>query len=482
MSVETAANISQLDATLPTSTDVKSEGDDHMRLIKSAIKATFPSVTGITTSGTSNVATLIPTTSMVQSAIAAATVSPAFTGTPTAPTATPGTKTTQIATTAFVLAQSFSATGAESSANKDASGGYAGLTGYSHNFKNAAGTFTSYLANTNTASRTYTYQDKTGSVAHLDDCLTGFRNRIINGDMRIDQRNAGASQTITAAAALAYTVDRFYAYCTGANVTGQQVAGSGNSQNRYQFTGAASVTAIGFGTRLEAKNTYDINSQTVTIEADLANSLLTTVTWTLYRATTIADTFGTLASPTVTQIATGTFTVNSTVTRYNAQVSVPAAATTGLQLVLSVGAQTSGTWTIGNVQLELGSTATTFEQRPIGTELALCQRYYQTSYPVGVAPGTGSVATPYVIEAYANNTIAGFDFGGVSMRTTATVVIYSTSGTVAKVAAFLSGTDTGTTVSAGNISDKGVLTVSDSGTGFAVGAAYRFHWTASAEL
>ena len=52
---------------------------------------------------------------------------------------------------------------------------------------------------------------------------TGFKNRIINGGMKIDQRNAGASQTITAAAALAYTVDRWYAYCTGANVTGQRV-------------------------------------------------------------------------------------------------------------------------------------------------------------------------------------------------------------------------------------------------------------------
>ena len=55
----------------------------------------------------------------------------------------------------------------------------------------------------------------------------GFKNRIINGAMMIDQRNAGASQTFTAAAALAYSVDRWYGYCTGANVTGQQVAGSG---------------------------------------------------------------------------------------------------------------------------------------------------------------------------------------------------------------------------------------------------------------
>ena len=69
MSVETATNISQLDATLPTASDAKSEGDDHIRLVKSTIKATFPSITGISTSATSNSATIMPTTSMVQDAI-----------------------------------------------------------------------------------------------------------------------------------------------------------------------------------------------------------------------------------------------------------------------------------------------------------------------------------------------------------------------------------------------------------------------------
>jgi len=204
----------------------------------------------------------------------------------------------------------------------------------------------------------------------------GFRNRIINGDMRIDQRNAGASQTFTAAAALAYSVDRFYGYCTGANVTGQRVAGTAPNEFAYRFTGAASVTAIGFGTRLEATNTTDLAGSTATLSVQLANSLLTTVTWTAFYATT-ADAFGTLASPTRTQIATGTFTVTSTLTRYTTQISIPSAATTGIEIVFTVGAQTSGTWTIDNVQLEAGSTATEFERRPIGTELALCQRYYE---------------------------------------------------------------------------------------------------------
>jgi len=203
----------------------------------------------------------------------------------------------------------------------------------------------------------------------------GFRNRIINGDMRIDQRNAGASQTFTAAAALAYSVDRFYGYCTGANVTGQRVAGTTPNEFAYRFTGAASVTAIGFGTRLEATNTLDLAGSTATLSVQLANSLLTSVTWTAYYAST-ADAFGTLASPTRTQIATGTFTVTSTLTRYTTQISIPSAATTGIEIVFTVGAQTSGTWTIDNVQLEAGSSATEFERRPYGTELALCQRYY----------------------------------------------------------------------------------------------------------
>ena len=220
--------------------------------------------------------------------------------------------------------------------------------------------------------------------------LAGMRNRIINGDMDTDQRNAGAAQTFTAAAALAYSVDRWYGYCTGANVTGQQIAGATAGQFRYRFTGAASVTGIGFGQRIEQLNSTDLASTTATLSVDLANSLLTSVTWTAFYATT-ADTFGTLASPTRTQIATGTFTVNSTVTRYSTNISVSGAATTGIEIVFTVGAQTSGTWTIGNVQLEPGTVATPFERRSYGQELALCQRYYEVGGFFHVAYSSGSM-------------------------------------------------------------------------------------------
>jgi hypothetical protein len=232
-----------------------------------------------------------------------------------------------------------------------------------------------------TAGDALAYGSSLGSITApslMGGAFAGLRNRVINGNFYNDQRNAGASQTITAAAALAYTVDRFYAYCTGANVTGQRVAGTAPNAYLYRFTGAASVTKIGFAQRIENLNCQDLAGSTATLSVDLSNSLLTTVTWTAWRANT-DNTFGTLASPTRTLISTGTFTVTSTLTRYNTNITIPSAATTGIEIELSVAAQISGTWNIGNWQLEFGSVATPFEQRPIGMELALCQRYYYAS-------------------------------------------------------------------------------------------------------
>jgi hypothetical protein len=278
----------------------------------------------------------------------------------------------------------------------------------------------------------------TGSVSSVN--TFGFKNRFINGGLSIDQRNGGAAQTITAAAALAYTVDRWYAYCTGANVTGQQIAGTYlSSQYLYQFTGAASVTTIGFGQRIEQVNCYDLANSTATLSCYISNSLLTTVTWTAYYANT-ADTFGSLASPTVTQIATGTFTVTSSRAQYSAQIAIPSAATTGIQIVFTVGAQTSGTWVIDTIQLEKGTQATSFDYRDYGRELTLCQRYYEltTTYlmPKGgqydsnaqymiwfykqvkrISPtltGTGSMSFPRINIYTTFISSSGFEDGGTA--------------------------------------------------------------------
>lgn len=64
----------------------------------------------------------------------------------------------------------------ENSANKDASGGYAGLTLLKINFKNVIGTFVSFFTNANTAARTYTFQDRNGTIA--DDTDLGLKANI----------------------------------------------------------------------------------------------------------------------------------------------------------------------------------------------------------------------------------------------------------------------------------------------------------------
>lgn len=231
--------------------------------------------------------------------------------------------------------------------------------------------------------------DETAQAARntlgIDGLGDAFRNRIINGAMLIAQR--GTSATVTAGTAVPTAsagypcVDRWFVYSTGANVTAAQV-GSGLATNRLQITGAASVTAVGVGQRIEQANSADLAGQTVTLSVDLANSLLTDVTWTVSYANS-ADAFGTIGTPTKTQIATGTFTVDANPTRYSAQIAIPAAATTGIEILFTVGAQVSGTWQVGNVQIERGATSGTFDPRPYGHELALCQRYLPAFLPTG---------------------------------------------------------------------------------------------------
>lgn len=221
--------------------------------------------------------------------------------------------------------------------------------------------------------------DADGLNSNVFNVVGPNRNRLINGSMRVAQRATSATVTAGTAVPTASTgypcVDRWFVYSTGANVTAAQVAGTGATKNRLQITGAASVTAVGVGQRIEQLNSYDLAGGNVTLSVDLANSVLTTVTWTASYATS-ADTFGTIGTPTKTQIATGTFTVSSTVTNYTASFAVPAAATTGIEILFTVGAQTSGTWTIGNVQLEAGLVATPFEMREYSNLLRCCQRYY----------------------------------------------------------------------------------------------------------
>ena len=81
---------------------------------------------------------------------------------------------------------------------------------------------------------------------------------------------------------------------------------------------------------------------------------------------------------------------------------------------------------IAQVQLEVGSVPSLFDFRPYQTELALCQRYYQQSYDIGVSPGTVTTTGAVITLPSATTSYAGFGtiYFKTYMRSDPTVTIY----------------------------------------------------------
>ena len=297
-----------------------------------------------------------------------------------------------------------------------------------------------------------TIQDASGgntatinSMTPTADSLQGFRNRIINGDMRIDQRNAGASVSTTGS----YPVDRFYvSEGTSATFTSQRSTtapvGYTNSLLFTVGTGASAGAAeqVQIRQAIEGFNIADLawgtaNAKSVTISFQVRSSITGTyciflqssdggvsyvATYSINSANTFETKSVTIAGPT-----TGTFnTDNSTGLLVGWDLG------SGSNFNTTAGSWTSGqyrrttsqanfisnsgaTWYITGVQLEVGSVATPFERRDYGRELAMCQRYFvlcasATNEPLGLASlnTTTSVAFSF--------------FAPVTMRTAPTIL------------------------------------------------------------
>jgi hypothetical protein len=145
----------------------------------------------------------------------------------------------------------------------------------------------------------------------------------------------------------------------------------------------------------------------------------------------------------------------------------------------------SNNFKIALLQLEAGSVATEFEARSVQHELVLCQRYYEKSYAVGVAPATASTVGLCNVGGSQAGKGTGYIEGGVrfavTKRATPTMAIYDNAGTVSKCSRVNSGvasTDAQTAATA-TPGDSGFTATSSTG---ADANAFTFHFTAAAEL
>ena len=236
-----------------------------------------------------------------------------------------------------------------------------------------------------------------------------FRNRIINGDMRIDQRNAGASVT---PASGSYTLDRWFVIASQASKFSiQQNAGSVTPPVGYNYyLGATSLSAYSVGATdtfavsqiIEGYNVSDLawgtsDAKTVTLSFWVRSSLTGTFggsirnsdvdrsypfsytissanTWEQKSVTIVGDTSGTWLKTNGNGLQL-IFSLGSGSTRSGTAGSWAGINYTNATGATSVVGTNGATWYITGVQLEKGSTATSFDYRPYGQELALCQRY-----------------------------------------------------------------------------------------------------------
>jgi hypothetical protein len=347
-----------------------------------------------------------------------------------------------------------------------------------------------------------------------DSQYTGFKNRIINGAMVIDQRNAGASVT---PANNDYTLDRWkISISQSSKFTVQQNAGSVTPPSGFtNYLGCTSSSAYSvlstdyflISQRIEGFNFADLNwgtanAQSVTLSFWVRSSLtgtfggsiennannrsypfsytISTANTFEYKSVTIAgDTSGTWVGATNGIGAKVWFSLGagSTVsTTAGAWASGDYQSATGATSVVGTN---GATFYITGVQLEKGSTATSFDYRPYGTELRLCQRYYETSR------GTASTFTQgttiaYPVFASDTNRTSGRQFS-VAKRSAPTVTIYSRNNTSGKVSTVSSGSDNAGTASTSGISETG-WSNTNIGTATTAGLGIEVAYVADSEL
>ena len=292
------------------------------------------------------------------------------------------------------------------------------------------GTATATVGNLLVGTTSASVPSTTGFVSSAN--TFAYKNRIINGGMVIDQRNTGASVTPTMDAT--YSVDRFTNRLTQASkYSVQQVIDApAGLYNSLKFTSLSAYTLtstdfFGVDQRIEGNNWSDLDwgkatGVSVTLSFWVKSSLTGTFgatilaysygypsypfSYTITNANTWQQIVITIPAPPVTSgwgvgsagcilmewsLGTG-LTLKGTANTWNTTTIYRAATTENVSFV----SNNAATWQITGVQLEKGSAATSFDYRPYGTELSLCQRYLPCW---NATSATSMISSGYVASA-----------------------------------------------------------------------------------
>ena len=346
----------------------------------------------------------------------------------------------------------------------------------------------------------------------------GMRNRLINGDMRIDQRNAGGS----ASNPNGYTVDRWYDQNSFSASTGQQVTDApsnfGFSYKKAITTGQSLGTSAysNFQQAIEIQNLYDLQYGT-------ASAAPITVSFWVKSSITGAHSFAMQNYTSPRRSYLTSYTINNSNTWEYKTITVPGDTSygwgtggptaAGLQVRFSQGAgsqysnSTSGswisadnffltgcvtpatttgaTWYVTGVQLEKGSTASAFEYRDYGRELQMCQRYYEKSYDYATVPGTltGAGNTDMTAGTSGSGNIIYRQMFAVSKRTAPTMTAYNSDTGASGSWVYInnSGGSGSTSVTFDQTATSATRVYGNSGNNYSIGRQYG-HWVAVAEL
>ena len=334
--------------------------------------------------------------------------------------------------------------------------------------------------------------------------FTGFKNRVINGGMDIAQRGNTFTSTSSANNDDTYVLDRFYILSDGNDIVDVTQTTTVPTGAKYSIGLDVETVDKKFGIAqiIENANCYDAIGGNVTISfqakvsatANLDNIKCAIVAWSGTADTVTSDIISAwgVEGTNPTLIANATYEntpanlgVTTSFATYSVTANVDTASTSNIILFIWSDVTTTALGEflyITNVQLEKGSTATSFEYRGFGRELIMCQRYFEKSYAQGVVPGT-TTDDGRMLNAFGTSSsgyIGGFISYRVIKRAAATPSVYAASnGTITQIDSFVFGTST-TRVT------PTIQSPIDTGFGFyfngTTANAYAVHYAVSAEL